>query len=160
MNWWSDAWGGTGQTCEAGEYIIMLVRRGRQRGEEKRGDGLENGHLLGQTVWSNTMWLVIIGIKGRKIWSQSPWSCAKKGFNERKSPENSSAVHTRHVKKVHSAWNRVYSAANEGFAVYKYKPQGRSSHNERQNGPVLLFTFTLHPIYLLKWKRSAQCIRS
>lgn len=30
-----------------GEYIIMLVRGERERGEEMRGDGLENGHLLG-----------------------------------------------------------------------------------------------------------------
>lgn len=30
-----------------GEYIIMLARGERQRGEEMRGDGLENGHLLG-----------------------------------------------------------------------------------------------------------------
>lgn len=30
-----------------GEYIIMLERGERQRGEEMGGDGLENGHLLG-----------------------------------------------------------------------------------------------------------------
>lgn len=30
-----------------GEYIIMLLRGGRERGEEMRGDGLENGALLG-----------------------------------------------------------------------------------------------------------------
>lgn len=29
------------------EYIIMLVRKEREKRAEIRGDGLENGHLLG-----------------------------------------------------------------------------------------------------------------
>lgn len=29
------------------EYIIKLVRKEREKGAEIRGDGLENGHLLG-----------------------------------------------------------------------------------------------------------------
>lgn len=29
------------------EYIIMMVKGERKRGEEMRSDGLENGHLLG-----------------------------------------------------------------------------------------------------------------
>ncbi len=35
------------EVCNGGEYIIMLVRREKERGTEMRGDGLENGHLLG-----------------------------------------------------------------------------------------------------------------
>lgn len=31
-----------------GEYIIILARGERQRREEIKGGGLENGHLLGQ----------------------------------------------------------------------------------------------------------------
>lgn len=91
-----------------GEYIIMLVRGDKERGEKMRSDGLENGHLLALTVWYNTIWLVMIGGREEKH-AHVALLYLEKIENSvwRKLSKESSAMHTQHLKEVTPDWNSL-----------------------------------------------------
>lgn len=127
-----------------GEYIIMLVRGDKERGEKMRSDGLENGHLLALTVWYNTIWLVMIGGREEKH-AHVALLYLEKIENSvwRKLSKESSAMHTQHLKEVTPDWNSLQCCQ---WGVCRYKTTEQTTCNEWQERSVLSFTFILRPI--------------
>lgn len=57
-------------------------------------------------------------------------------------------MHAQYLKGANSDWNRIYSPANEGFLVCKYKLQSTSTCNEWQEGMPCSVIHIYFPLYI------------